>query len=84
MGHRLESNLNLIDCSKKGATDFAFHANNPEKCGVVSFNKDGETIGLEEKPKNPRSQYAIAGLFFHDNQIVDFAYDLKPSKRGEL
>ncbi|WP_297766340.1 sugar phosphate nucleotidyltransferase [uncultured Muriicola sp.] len=84
LGHRLESDLNLIDCNKKGATDFAFHVNNPEKCDVVSFNKNGETIGLEEQPNNPRSQYAITELFFYDNQIVDFAYDLKPSKRGEL
>lgn len=68
----------------KGATVFGYWVKDPERFGVVTFNKSGEAIGLEEKPKNPTSNYAVTGLYFYDNQVVDIASGLKPSARGEL
>lgn len=67
-----------------GATVFAYGVNDPERYGVVTFNKTGKPIRIEEKPVNPTSRYAIIGLYFYDNQVIDFAKQLTPSARGEL
>ncbi|QDR82790.1 glucose-1-phosphate thymidylyltransferase RfbA [Sporomusa termitida] len=67
-----------------GATVFGYRVSNPEQYGVVEFNKAGEAIGIEEKPVKPKSNYAITGLYFYDEQVVDMALSLKPSARGEL
>lgn len=69
---------------KDGATVFAYKVGDPERYGVVEFNDKGEAIGLEEKPANPRSNYAVTGLYFYDNSVLDIAAELEPSSRGEL
>jgi glucose-1-phosphate thymidylyltransferase len=69
---------------KKGATIFAYAVNDPERYGVVAFDRRGRAESLEEKPKKPKSRYAVAGLYFYDNRVVRIAEMLKPSKRGEL
>ncbi len=69
---------------KSGATIFGYHVNDPERYGVVEFDKDGSAISIEEKPKQPRSNYAVPGLYLYDNQIVEITKNLKPSARGEL
>jgi glucose-1-phosphate thymidylyltransferase len=69
---------------KRGATVFAFAVNDPQRYGVVSFDRRGRAVTLEEKPRHPRSRYAVAGLYFYDNRVVGIASRLKPSKRGEL
>ena len=80
----------LVDLVKKarerenGATVFGYWVNNPEDYGVVEFDPQGKAISLAEKPKNPKSHYAVTGLYFYDNQVVDIASNLKPSARGEL
>lgn len=68
----------------KKATIFAYRVKDPQRFGVVEFNKEGRVISIEEKPKNPKSNYAITGLYFYDNSVVKFAKNLKPSDRGEL
>jgi glucose-1-phosphate thymidylyltransferase len=67
-----------------GATVFGYRVNDPERYGVVEFDREGRAIGLEEKPKKPRSHYAVTGLYFYDNRVLDIAASLKPSARGEL
>jgi glucose-1-phosphate thymidylyltransferase len=83
-GHDLQRLLHSADSKRSGATVFAYHVNDPERYGVVEFNDAGKAISLEEKPKQPKSSYAVTGLYFYDSQVVDYAKSLKPSPRGEL
>jgi glucose-1-phosphate thymidylyltransferase len=83
-GHHFQSLLSSATSREKGATVFAYHVHDPERYGVVEFNEKHEIISLEEKPKLPKSNYALTGLYFYDNQVVELAKKLKPSSRGEL
>ncbi len=69
---------------KNGAKIFAYYVKDPERYGIVEFDKEGNALSLEEKPDLPKSHYAIPGLYFYDNQVVQFAKEIKPSNRGEL
>ncbi len=83
-GHGLPEDLRRAARRKAGATVFAYQVRNPERYGVVEFDADGRAVSLEEKPKNPRSSWAVTGLYFYDNRVLDVALALKPSARGEL
>ena len=83
-GHGFTGMLKEASSKKKGATIFGYYVNNPKDFGVVEFNEKGKAISLEEKPENPKSNYAIPGLYFYDNTVVEKAKKVKPSKRGEL
>lgn len=83
-GHDLPKLMETAIEKENGATVFAYHVNDPERYGVAEFDKDGKAISLEEKPANPKSNYAVTGLYFYDNRVVDMAKNLKPSSRGEL
>ena len=83
-GHQLDQQLKTASDRNKGATVFAYHVSDPERYGVISFNKNKQAESLEEKPISPKSNFAVTGLYFYDNQVVDIAKSLKPSKRGEL
>ncbi|WP_442789601.1 glucose-1-phosphate thymidylyltransferase RfbA [Novosphingobium sp. SL115] len=83
-GHGLPELLGNADARTTGASVFAYRVNNPEAYGVVDFDSDGRAVSIEEKPVAPRSNYAVTGLYFYDETVVDRARDLKPSPRGEL
>ena len=83
-GHDLSLKLKRAAMIKEGATIFAYPVQDPKRYGVVEFNDDGKVLSLEEKPKNPKSQYAITGIYFYDKNVVEYAKLLKPSARGEL
>lgn len=83
-GNDLINRFNHANWSKSGATLFAYHVNDPERFGVVEFDGNGKPIDVHEKPKTPPSNYAVTGLYFYDNKVVDYSYQIKPSNRGEL
>lgn len=83
-GSDLATAMQRAASHEDGATVFAYYVSDPERYGVVEFDKDGQALSLEEKPKNPRSNYAVTGLYFYDHDIVDIAKSIKPSPRGEL
>ncbi|MCX7142016.1 MAG: glucose-1-phosphate thymidylyltransferase RfbA, partial [Proteobacteria bacterium] len=83
-GHDLVANLRTAAERPTGATTFAYAVHDPERYGVVEFDQSRKVISIEEKPKQPKSRYAVTGLYFYDQQVVDIASSLKPSARGEL
>jgi glucose-1-phosphate thymidylyltransferase len=83
-GHDLVKQLANASERAAGATVFAYHVHDPERCGVVAFDEQRRAISIEEKPKNPKSNYAVTGLYFYDNQVCDIAANIAPSARGEL
>ncbi|QWD66501.1 glucose-1-phosphate thymidylyltransferase RfbA [Polynucleobacter sp. MWH-Aus1W21] len=83
-GHELAHQLSGANDRNIGATVFAYHVNDPERYGVVEFDKDYRALSIEEKPLKPRSSYAVTGLYFYDNQVCDIAASIKPGARGEL
>jgi len=83
-GHDLSKELQGAANTNSGATVFAYPVNDPERYGVVEFDSNGRAISLEEKPQQPKSHYAVTGLYFYDNNVLDIAASLKPSPRGEL
>ncbi|MFZ2726855.1 MAG: glucose-1-phosphate thymidylyltransferase RfbA [Methylococcaceae bacterium] len=83
-GHDLHVQLDRASERTNGATVFAYHVHDPERYGVVAFDENGKATSLEEKPENPKSNYAVTGLYFYDNSVLDVAATLKPSPRGEL
>ncbi len=83
-GHGLPGQLRTAAQLQSGALIFAYPVSNPSRYGVVEFDRDGRALSIQEKPKNPRSQFAVPGLYFYDREVVDIAAGLKPSARGEL
>lgn len=83
-GNDLAVHMQAATQQKNGATVFAYHVNDPERYGVVDFNKSGKAVSIEEKPLEPKSNWAVTGLYFYDSKVVEHVKSLKPSKRGEL
>ena len=83
-GHDLQPMLKRATARDGGATVFAYHVHDPERYGVVAFDADKRALSIEEKPKSPKSNYAVTGLYFYDSQVCDIAADIQPSARGEL
>ncbi|MCL7743677.1 glucose-1-phosphate thymidylyltransferase RfbA [Guyparkeria hydrothermalis] len=83
-GHHFDALLGNATTREDGASVFAYHVHDPERYGVAEFDADGKVLSLEEKPQEPRSNYAVTGLYFYDNDVVEMAKGLKPSARGEL
>jgi len=83
-GHELSDLLQRAARKERGATVFAYPVSDPERYGVVQFNAEGQAVSLEEKPQRPKSRYAVTGMYFYDNEVVNIATSLKPSARGEL
>jgi glucose-1-phosphate thymidylyltransferase len=83
-GQHFSAKLKLATQVESGATVFGYHVTDPHRFGVVEFNDEGKAISIEEKPAAPKSNYAVTGLYFYDNQVVDMAKEIKPSPRGEL
>ena len=83
-GHGLKKRLLRAANKQEGATVFGYYVDDPERFGIVEFDSDGRAISIEEKPKNPKSNYCVTGLYFYDNKVVEYAKKLPPSARGEL
>jgi len=83
-GHNFQQAVQNAAIKTEGATVFAYAVHDPERYGVVEFDETGRAISLEEKPKQPKSRYAVTGLYFYDNDVVDIAHNIQPSARGEL
>jgi glucose-1-phosphate thymidylyltransferase len=83
-GHGLDRQLNSAGAHRDGATVFAYHVQDPERYGVVEFGDDQQALSIEEKPRQPKSHYAVTGLYFYDSQVCDIAASIVPSARGEL
>lgn len=83
-GHGLTKRLQAAANKKSGATVFGYYVDDPERFGIVELDEDSKPISIEEKPSNPKSHYAITGLYFYDSKVVEYAKNLKPGKRGEL